>query len=466
MDVILGSVLRTRHSLHGVGGQFDHHLSMPDEKQGVLSGVISAAQIGHSRIFVPSPLGRSGGQEEAMDAVRLAHRAGVKSINLTWMSGPYFDHIARGQPSNKPCVDRTPHGDFEGPRLMKVFAKFIHDARAETAGVTHVTIQNEVNSVDIALECKLAKAQDVYRQLYQLLATELRHLPDPQDPSRTLKDAVDLIGGDLVLNGMKGLDRDGGQDSWLRYMHDKMADTLDGYSVHVYWEPGEPAFPNQLTERLTNLQHLLEHDLNSTHELYVTEYGVRKLGKNQPGTLVENGVVTNMADTKEAGFQHAWFNALAPHYGCTGLTKWSLYRTEDPKSFGLWGMIGTPKESFSESPTYHATALFNRAVGQDGWTANSFLDRNGLLVSRFNGPNGAHSVFILNGAKTPLQANIHGLLKNGQYFVAVWNGHDDGKVTTQQKLPSNAAGVAVVGLIQRRMVVLSTNQLAPQVSPT
>ena len=57
MDVILGSVLRTRHSLHGVGGQFDHHLSMPDEKQGVLSGVISAAQIGHSRIFVPARWG-------------------------------------------------------------------------------------------------------------------------------------------------------------------------------------------------------------------------------------------------------------------------------------------------------------------------------------------------------------------------------------------------------------------------
>lgn len=459
--------------LHGVGGQFNvqlfeanenHPNPIQTDQRKALLNVIGGSKFGHSRIFVPqTAIPHSEELSAVLSTVQLAHDAGVKSVNLTWHSGPYFDGITIKQPDGKPCVVRTPHGAFAGPRLMSRFVDVIELARRTTPAITHVTIQNEVNSVDIGCDCKVATSQDVYRRLYELLDAELHRRPDPQDPSQTLRDAVGLVGGDLVLKPMAGLHGDGGQDAWVSFMHEKMAHVLDGYSIHVYWAPAE--FPGALQDRLQKLQGLMQDTLsNTTHELFVTEYGVRKvLAKVKPGTLVESGVETNIEDTIEGGFQHAWFNAHAPHFGFTGLTKWALYRTDGPKpSFGHWGMIGAPSESFSKSPAYHATALFNLAVGER-WTATSVFNKDGLLVSRFDGPggpNGSHSVFVLNGSSSSQEVHIHDLRKNGQYSVAVWNAHDDGKVTTQEKLPSDANGVAVVTLRKRRMVVLSTNPLS------
>ena len=69
--------------------------------------------------------------------------------------------------------------------------------------------------------------------------------------------------------------------------------------------------------------------------MYVTEFGVRKLGsKPEPGGL---GGGQTIEFSPDVAFQHAWFMALAPQYGCAGLVKWVLYRTDRRCAWGSGG---------------------------------------------------------------------------------------------------------------------------------
>ena len=58
---------------------------------------------------------------------------------------------------------------------------------------------------------------------------------------------------------------------------------LDGYSIHVYWDPGDEliGFPRKLEKRLENLPKTLR-ELGIDRPLYVTEYGVKKQGAPRP----------------------------------------------------------------------------------------------------------------------------------------------------------------------------------------
>src|SRR5262249_1962518 len=117
-------------------------------------------------------------------------------------------------------------------------------------------------------------------------------------------------------------------------------------------------------------------------------------------------------------------------------------------------------DRFRLSPAYQATALFNRAVGAKGWTAGGLFNDKGVLVSRFDGPSGAHSVFVLNRSSTPHKLHVHGLLPDTEYHVPVWNRDDDGQITTQHPLTTHG-DVGTVSLRPQRMVVLLTNPLVP-----
>lgn len=446
-----------------------------------LQTTINRLRPGHSRIFIRRELRADTARGIAnpefgalMSTIELAQKAGA-NVNLTWWAGPYADpdKLRQLQWPNKsirkwpdPSRQKWPKeltepGGLTRPKLlMELFAGILEEVRRRHFDcVRFVTIQNEVNGsgTDIAKQKDPFLSMRLYELLYRHLDEALKARADPLHPTRTLRSAFRLVAGDLVQGGNSP------QDAWLKYMHDNMElpranfpSVLDAYSIHVYWEPGPEAkgFPQRLQRRLTNLEQTARA-LGIKKPIYVTEYGVRKLSaKPRPGKL--DGV--RMEEAPRAAFQHAWFNALAPQYGCAGLTKWVLYRTDKPAGFGHWGMIGAPSEQFGRSPVYRVTRLFNHIV-PPGWKAAG-LGRAagvGVIASKFEAPNQRQeAVAVLNNSAQKRQVRLEGLKPHRNYFRVAWNQDGKGTLAALPRIASDAGGAATLNVPPRGLVALST----------
>jgi hypothetical protein len=395
---------KTVHPLEGFGAQLNTDLfTTAGQPNGVteaqlaeLGAAIDNLSPGHSRIFVQRGLrpetekGRDAPEFKAlMSTIQLAQSAKA-NVNLTWWGqGPYGNEAKlralawpnrsirnwpqAGRRKWPPELTDPEHPQaLSAPRIMmQRFALVIAEAhRRKFTCVTHATIQNEPNGAG----CDIAKQKDpglsmrFYELLYRHFDAALRAIPDPNAPSRTLREAVRIVGGDLLERKTAPATH---QDAWLRYMHANMAvprpgldPVVDGYSVHVYWEPGDgdEGFPTKLESRLEHLEQTIRN-LPSKLPVYVTEFGVRKLNaKPRPGKL--NG--TRMEASAEAAFQHAWFKALAPQYGVAGIVKWALYRTDVNKGWGDWGMIDSPKAGLERFPATASRASSTSSPARAG----------------------------------------------------------------------------------------------------
>lgn len=495
--VRLGSPAVKARPLEGFGAQFNTNIftrggqdrDLTQAQHADLQAAITDLRPGHSRIFIrrglrpDTPAGRSAPEFVAlMSTIELAQKAGA-NVNLTWWGqGPYAnegrlraldwpnrtfrkfpDPSRRKWP--KELVNLEAPGALTAPKTqMQRFARIILEARARGLRcVTHATIQNEPNQgrTDLAKQGDQFLSMRLYELLYRHLHEALEALPDPDDPtqSRSLRQSVRLVAGDLVEQGNSA------QDDWLAYLHANMevpregfASVLDGYSIHVYWEPGGgPAgFPQKLESRLEKLKATTKR-LRLDKPMYVTEYGVRvATARPKPGKLDGRP----LEQSPEIAFQHAWFNALAPQYGCVGLAKWVLYRTDNRAEFGDWGMIDQPRAGFTRFPTYRVTRLFNHLVGP-GWTAAGFgrAAAAGVLGSRFAGPQGAESVVVLNNGPGQ-EVRIEGLTKSRRYATADWNADGKGTVRKLGPATADAAGTASITVPRHGLVALSSRPLA------
>lgn len=483
----------TPHPLDGFGGELNTNLfitrgatageprPLTDTQLQELQAAIDDLEPGFSRILVRRGLradtaaGRAAPEFRALvSTVELAQHAGAV-VNLTyWGQGPYANaqrlralrwpnRSFRNWPDpnrRKWPTELTDPGGITEPRvLMQRFAGVLHELRRRGLDcITSVTIQNEVNGagVDIAKQGDQYLSMRFYELLYRFLDTALRGLDDPLVPGQTMRDALQLIAGDLVERGNST------QDVWLRYLHRNMEvprpqfpSVLDGYSIHVYWDPGGGAqgFPAKPERRLANLAKAVR-SLGIAKPVYVAEYGVRKVGaRPEPGRIagvrIEEAVVT--------GFQHAWFNALAPQQGIAGLAKWVLYRTDRAAGFGEWGMIGTPAAGFPRFPTYRATRLFTHVVPR-GWLARGLArPATGVLVSRFAAADGsAESVVVLNGNARARTLKVQGLRENQVYFAVAWNRDGQGSLASLPPVESDATGAASVPVPAHGAFALST----------
>jgi len=482
------------HPLEGFGAQFNTNLfitrgptageprQLTAAELEALQATIDSLKPGLSRILVRRGLrpgtakGRSAPQFVAlMNTIELAQQAGA-DLNLTWWGqGPYaVERRLRAlkwpnrtfhdwpDPSRRkwPRELTEPGGITEPRHQMERFAGILDRARQRGLDcVSSITIQNEVNAggVDIAKQRDQFLSMRFYELLYRYLDAELRRRADPQDPGQTLRSAVRFIVGDLVAAGNSR------QDSWLEYLHRNMElprehfpSVLDGYSIHVYWEPGSGAqgFPQKPERRLANLERTVRR-LGIRKPVYVTEYGVRRLhARPHPGRL--GGV--RIEETTTAAFQHAWFNALAPQYGCAGLSKWVLYRTDKPADFHEWGMIGPSATDFRRWPTYRVTRLFNHVV-DPGWTAAGLgrAARVGLLACKFVSPDKRQdSVVVLNNASRSQEVRVVGVKPSRSYFAVAWNRDGTGSLASLPRVRSDAAGAATVSVPAHGLVALST----------
>jgi hypothetical protein len=450
-----------------------------------LGEAITNLRLGHSRVFVGRVLTTSPEPPRKelaafLDTLRLAQDAGA-NVNLTfWGQGPYANKkklqgLRWPEPQIRIWPPQKEHhgkhkwpaalmdgGELTGPaERMRRFAKII--VRTQQEGLTcvkYVTIQNEPNQgkTDLAQQGSPILARRVYERLYRLLDESLKDLG--------VRDAVSLVGGDLVLGGNSP------QSDWLEYIRKSMdvprppfPSVVDAYSIHVYWAPDKDrpdrqGFPQKLEDRLDGLRKQRKQ-FGIEKPVYVTEFGVKTNANPGPGGV---GSGQRIEFNPDVAFQHAWFMALAPQYGCAGLVKWVLYRTDRRSGFGEWGMIDAPnppapRTSFDRSPTYRVTRLFNHLVGQD-WKADGF-GKSGdgtILASRFKGP--AHeSVAVLNRGSEARQVVVDGL-RPQKYFAADWNQDKKGgpaKERTEPLVPN--AHALTLTVPANGIVALSTRPL-------
>ena len=481
------------HRVEGIGAQLNTNLfvrggqfvDLSSNQRRELEGAIRNLKLGHSRIFVLKDLrpetaqGRAKPQFQAlMKTIELVHHAAPHAtVNLTWWQGPYGTPeklAALKWPNAK--VEDWPHSGLQkwpdeltnpahkraitAPRvMMRRFARIVEEARRQFPCVTHVTIQNEPNGEghDLARKGNPGLSRRLYELLYRHLDAELKKIPDPQRPSRKLRQAITIVAGDLVDRPKAPRNN---QDVWLKYIHANMErprtgfpSVVDAYSIHVYWDPtrniGE-GFPKKLEGRLRRLVGTIRN-LPSDLPIYVTEYGVKlQKAKLEPGTLDR----VTLEKHPRVAFQHAWFNALAPQCGTAGLAKWVLYRTEPPpRGWGNWGMLDSPSQQFERTPVYRVTRFFNHVV-PSGWRAAGFgpqadkkdiLVSGNILVSRFAAPNGVdNSVVVLNSTPDRQDVQVHGLTKNRAYHGAVWNRDGNGRNQPLDPVRTGADGTAVV----------------------
>ena len=219
-----------------------------------------------------------------------------------------------------------------------------------------------------------------------------------------------------------------------------------------------------LQKRLDDLGRTLDN-LGIDKPIYVTEFGVKlkdlKKGQREPaGTGGGHGLEFS-ADT---AFQHAWFMALAPQYGVTGLVKWALYRTDAPAHWGEWGMIDAPnandakppRASFGRSHTYKVTRFLNQLVERKSKPDGFGRSTDGtILASKFSSA-ANESVILLNRGAQTQQVALDGLKPNTEYFAADWNR--DGHGGAAEKLPNVASkpGGTPVTVPRNGIVGLST----------
>lgn len=433
----------------GFGAQFDTDLftakgepkALTPAQLKDLQNKLDRLKPAHVRVFVKPEMLTPGPEQTALvKTLQLAQNAG-SSVNLTWWHGPY------------------PKDPTQRAALMDSFGQLVGKLRNTDAltCVKDITLQNEVNSVDIAHQGKPLAAMQEYESLYRDLDKSLRAIPDPAHPKMGTRAAVRFVGGDLV----EGKRPDGSctQDDWLHYMDQHMSDVLDGYSVHIYWPPNDRA---KMENRLTHLQQVVA-GMKHPKPIYVTEYGIKGLPGKMPGTknkattepgLWDGQIIEN---TPRAGFEHALFNALAPQYGVIGAVKWAAYGT-DGHTFQGWGELRSASTGFATTPTFRVESLFSHAI-PPGFKAVG-LGRNGEeTVSKFVGPKGQSTVMALNGNSTSRSVKITGLQPGAAYHAAVWNRDGKGSVNHEVAVTVNKSGTVTIPVPSMGVVALTTQQL-------
>lgn len=353
----------------------------------------------------------------------LAQRAGA-TINVTWQSGG----VARP--------------DQSMGRFADVLAYL-----ARSRGLTNVrwaTVQNEPNSTKITPQQNGA----MYRSLDRHLA------------AAGVRDQIRFMGGDLVQTN---------QHAWFQYMATHLADLLDAYSVHVYWDYWDTA---KFQRRLADVQKIVGGlPIDGRKPVFVTEFGVRgKRGPKvpAPGTYADG---TPVGQTRIAAFQHAWFQIVATQLGYVGTVKWDCYSGKYDRGTQAYYVIGPWQKQWPLDPTYHLLRLLTGTT-EPGWKVVA-VERRGSTartkqVTAFGGPAGELTILgldsggsTLNGV-SPIQVTyaIRGLPAGATFTFVVWNRSGNGQNEVVGTIEADDAGVASVVVPLHAVFTLTTKPVS------
>ncbi|MGZ8708563.1 MAG: hypothetical protein ACXW0R_14405, partial [Gaiellaceae bacterium] len=221
----------------GCGVQFNQHVfaaitGLPEERFHDLETKVVALAPQFVRIFYndkqqgdPTDPNQTPAQKNKWSsfvrAVKLAQLAGA-AINVTWQSGKLL----------------TPQ---DRERSMTRFANVL-ETLVRTSNVTNlrwVTIQNEPNTAAPKGQVKEVTPERLgasYRKLDQLLT------------KKRLRKQIRFMGGDLI-EGSRDPRSPLHHKKWFEHMSTNLADILDGYSAHAYWNYDDVA---RFNERLAD----------------------------------------------------------------------------------------------------------------------------------------------------------------------------------------------------------------------
>lgn len=349
--------------------------------------------------------------------VRMAQAAG-STIEVTWAGG--YANI-----------------DSNMSRFASALADLVD------SGVTNirwVSLLNEPNSEAWDPPVSLA----TYERMYRTLDVALR--------GQGIRDQVHLMGGDLVqLN----------QKVWLTYMAQHMADILDAYSIHIYWDYWDTA---KLESRLNEVKAI---DIaTGPRPIYITEFGVRGirnafgLSADQPG--IWGDLVTPMAETNVSAFQLAWFNVLASRLGYPATISWDAFNAKYDNGTQDFSCIG-PAPDFQLRPCYWLLRLFTETT-EPGWRVLGVPgDSGSRLVTAYAGPYGQFTVIGLDRAGgqrndasgPPVSYSIAGLPAQTAFRLVLWNVDGGGGLSNGPPVTTDALGIATFTVPQHAVFALT-----------
>ncbi len=418
-------------SFAGYGGQFNHHVyaaisraaGVTDDNAKDMERKMRDLHPQFSRIFFNNTAFTDPDRMQSfVRAVQLAQSTGT-TINVTWQGGTLS--VANGTI----------------PKFADVLIGLVRNR-----GITNLrwlTLQNEPNRTRITM----AQYEAQYRAL------------DPY--IQNIRGQVKYMGGDLVRARDLGAPN---QQAWFQYMATKMADILDAYSIHVFWDYFDT---QKLVDRLTEVRAIVNAlPQTGRKPLYVAEYGVRGLRTfngvpaGDPGVW-EDG--TPMTQTNINAFQQAWFDVLAAELGYLGTSKWDSYFGKYDNGTQAYYMIGSPAEGWPLYPIYNSVRLLTATVGA-GWRTVSVasVPNTSRLLAGYVGKAGEHAVVGLDTAGAQLNTasptvvsyTIGGLPPSTNFALTIWNEAGDGLVGAPTPTVTDAGGVVTISVPQHAVFAL------------
>jgi hypothetical protein len=285
-----------------------------------------------------------------------------------------------------------------------------------------------------------------YERMYRALDAALR--------ADGIRDQVHLMGGELVQVNQK---------AWLTYMSTHMADVLDAYSEHIYWDYWDTA---KLESRLNEIKAI---DLaTGPRPIYVTEFGVRGIREafglpvHQPGLWADEE--TPMAQTNVNAFQLAWFNVLASRLGYPATISWDAFNAKYDSGTQDFSCIG-PAPGFELRPCYWLLRLFTTTT-DPGWRVLGVPGASGAkLVTAYSGPIGQYTVVGLDRAggrlngpgDTVVPYAIGGLPAGAPFRLVVWNADGSGTLSAPLPVTTDAHGIATFSVPQHAVFALTNH---------
>jgi len=421
-------------SIAGYGGQFNQHVyAKLSADVGVtptnvldLETKVVALQPQLVRIFFnSSEFTIPDRMASFVRTVQLAQRAGA-TINITWQGGG-FNNIAGN---------------------MAKFGNVLLDL-VQHKGITNLrwlTVQNEPN--EPSNKFTMQQWESMYRALDQDIAD--------------IRGQVRFMGGDLV----RGNDYPdpSNQQFWFDYMATHMADILDAWSMHAFWDYWDT---EKLQARLSEVRAIWDKEPQDERKpLYVTEYGVR-------GIKTLNNVTANpgfwqdgtpLTQTNVNAFQQAWFDVLSARLGYLGTSKWDSYFGKYDNGTQAYFMIGSPLNGWPLYPIYQVVHLWTMTV-KPAWQVVGLDGEAGTkLLAAYSSTTGDLTLIGLDTAGAQLNTasptqdsySIGGLPPSTPFKLVIWNQNGDGQNTTAGTIVSDAAGVATLTAPLQSVFALTT----------
>jgi hypothetical protein len=419
-------------SLAGYGTQFNQNVyaaisaaaGVTEGNVGDMEQKIVGLQPGLARVFFSAgAFSDPDLMQSFVRTVELAQRAGA-TINVTWQANALSD---------------TDVGSFAA-----VLADLVHNHGI--SNLRWVTLQNEVN----ATKTTMTQYEHMYRQL------------DGDLISDGVRGQVRFMGGDLVA-ATSPLGQT--QTDWFQFMATHMADVLDAYSIHVFWNYWQPG---KIVQRLQDVKAIYNAlPASGQKPLYVSEYGVRGQRTLNGTAYPDPGVwddTTPIEQTNVNAFQHAWFDIIAARLGFVGTIKWDGYFGKYDKGVQDYSLVGPPSQGWPLRPVYQVLRLFT-SMARPGWQVVAVDGQSGTkLLTGFRGPAGQTTLVgldtsgsLLNIVSTiQVSYMVGGLAPHASYRLELWNQDGTGVLSDGGAVSTDAAGVATLTVPQQSVFALTT----------